>query len=376
MDVITTIARLAGQAGLSRQEIQTLQWQNIDFEANRLRLLTRTIDLHPELVDYLQQCYQGRIGHSTYVIKGRGQAPMSVGSISRLSAQGAFSLTALRHGYIQEQLQKRPWQDVSRETGLAKETLIREFDTNLQEVDQLPSLTTVEQTLSHLEHTLGNLAVCLAYDCGYSVGELCQLRWTDVTQSTLSTGAAQMVTSLQGQGYVFPNKKGTAPLDAPRLSRLGRDALVNCGLYGLTLQTLVQRYKISSHHHHMVEALLKNKPYFTARMAQEHFGDNKSATYRQLQALVNAGVLVQVGGQYYDAKVVPALERHEELVLALAAENGLVYRGDVEACLGISARQCHKLLKTMVLLGKISQNGQKYLINDIFTVQQSEPDGT
>ena len=53
-NAVGAILRLAWQAGLLREEIQTLTWAQIDFQDRRIVLPDREVPLEEELADWLE----------------------------------------------------------------------------------------------------------------------------------------------------------------------------------------------------------------------------------------------------------------------------------------------------------------------------------
>ena len=62
------IVRLAWLAGLSRDEIAALCWEQVSFMDERLELPDRTIPMAEELRSYLWRLYQNRKSESPYVV--------------------------------------------------------------------------------------------------------------------------------------------------------------------------------------------------------------------------------------------------------------------------------------------------------------------
>ena len=107
-----TILRLAWQAGLLRDEIQHLTWEQVDFWDRCLVLPDRKIPISQTLSDWLQALRDGRDrNQEAVVLSDRDRKPLTPQSISRLArlaldkqGQRDIRLIDLRHDFILRQL--------------------------------------------------------------------------------------------------------------------------------------------------------------------------------------------------------------------------------------------------------------------------------
>jgi integrase len=136
-----TILRLAWQAGLLRDEIQRLTWEQVDFLDQVIVLPDRNVPISRELADWLQALRDGRerSGESV-VLSDRDRKPLTPQSISRLArtaldrqGQTSVRLIDLRHDFVLRQLEERDWQYVSRITGVEAAGLSVHFAGHLEE---------------------------------------------------------------------------------------------------------------------------------------------------------------------------------------------------------------------------------------------------
>lgn len=80
------ILRLAWRQGLTREEIQRLTWNDVDFSAHQLRLLDRTIPLETETEDCLRRQAERPDPPTPFVVvSDRRRQQMPPESISRLA---------------------------------------------------------------------------------------------------------------------------------------------------------------------------------------------------------------------------------------------------------------------------------------------------
>ena len=111
------ILRLAWQAGLLRDEIQHLTWEQVDLWDGAIVLPDRRVPIGRELSDWLQALRDGRDrSQETVVLSDRDHKPLTPQSISRLARtaldrQGPTSdrLIDLRHDFVLRQLEEHDW---------------------------------------------------------------------------------------------------------------------------------------------------------------------------------------------------------------------------------------------------------------------------
>lgn len=124
------ILRLAWRAGLMRDEIHALQWEQVDFERALLRLPGRDVPMDEDLTRCLRQ-WQTLCGqYSSYVIvsehKRTHMLPESISRLAR-SALDRAGLTGVRladlhYNYILRQSAQQGWQEALRTSGLSIST--------------------------------------------------------------------------------------------------------------------------------------------------------------------------------------------------------------------------------------------------------------
>lgn len=351
------ILALAWQAGLNRQEIQMLQWQQVHLSQWQLVLDRRTISLSPELVARLSQQEKAT---GTVICGNRGG--LQPQSISRI-AHGALlegglegvRLCDLRHDYICKQLGHRSWGSLSREMDMLEGDLRKAYHKILPTPPPKVGASLVEASaIAKLVKTpsLGALAVGLAFYQGLRPKALLQLRWQSIPEVA---ELAPLVNSL------CPKDTGALVFDMSgvTLSQMAGMTLCSQGLEGVTLRTLALQYH-RQQPLKTVELCLKTQPSLTCRQTQALLHCDKSQAYRLLQSWHQAGVLVQVHGHYYSAKQVPAVETHVPLVTSLLQRKGTIYVADVQQLLHLHTKQCQQLLSDMVKDGHLIRFGPRY----------------
>lgn len=132
---------LAWQAGLLRDEIANLCWDQVDLSASEICLSDRVIPMAQSLQQFLTDLYSSDTSsYGTVLLSDRGNHPMKPPSISRLVRQAMdevgqsdIRLIYLHHDYIINQLETRDWQEVSRIAGIGATAM------NLHFGDYLPN---------------------------------------------------------------------------------------------------------------------------------------------------------------------------------------------------------------------------------------------
>ena len=388
-----TIVRLAWQAGLLREEIHRLTWDQVDFFSRELRLPDRTVPLSGELADALAALRQQRTGDpAAVVLSDRDQRPLNPQSISRL-ARGALDaagetevrLIDLRHDYIIRQLREHDWQYVSRVSGVEAPALRAHFggyweaggpSTRARRAGDRPLDELALWKLLQTERlTPAGTALWLTWRLGLRLEEIVALRWDQVEESALrlpdrrvplSGGAAGLLRDLRAANplaeYVLTAPRSGRPYDRARLSKLARTALVNAGLDDLTIRDLRLDCDLRAEGEERVTAYLRARGSITRNQAAELLGIPTAAAYRRLKRLVRRGKLTQVGTRYYlPAAVVPP-ERQPEVIRAYLAREGFAYRQDIARILQIDPSQCRPILRRMMAAGDIVQQRQRYFL--------------
>ena len=192
------VLRLAWQAGLLRDEIQRLTWEQVDFLDRCLVLPDRKVPIGQELADWLQVLRDGRDqSQETVVLSDRDQRPLTPQSISRLArlalnkqGQTDVRLIDLRHDFVLRQLEEHDWQYVSRITGVEAAGLNVHFAGHLEEkkistrIHREESARIDEFALWKLLRTEGTspagIALWLTWQAGLRLEEIVALTWEQI----------------------------------------------------------------------------------------------------------------------------------------------------------------------------------------------------
>lgn len=388
------ILRLAWQAGLLRDEIQRLTWEQVDFLDRCLVLPDRKVPIGQELADWLQVLRDGRDqSQETVVLSDRDQKPLTPQSISRLArlalnkqGQTDVRLIDLRHDFVLRQLEEHDWQYVSRITGVEAAGLNVHFAGHLEEkkistrIHREESARIDEFALWKLLRTEGTspagIALWLTWQAGLRLEEIVALTWEQIQgdclrlprrEVLLTSGTQQVLEELAARegrrGPVLTAPRSGLPYDRTRLSKLARAALIRAGLDDLTLRDLRVDYALRSGGAGQILSQVRRQGWTTRNEVRSLLNVSQAVAYHRLKQLVNRGQLTQVGARYYlPGTVVPPNSQEAALVKYLERE-GFAYRQDVARLLGIDAGQCRPLLRRMLARGTLIQDRQRYILN-------------
>ena len=388
------VLRLAWQAGLLRDEIQRLTWEQVDFLDRCLVLPDRKVPIGQELADWLQVLRDGRDqSQETVVLSDRDQKPLTPQSISRLArlalnkqGQTDVRLIDLRHDFVLRQLEEHDWQYVSRITGVEAAGLNVHFAGHLEEkkistrIHREESARIDEFALWKLLRTEGTspagISLWLTWQAGLRLEEIVALTWEQIQgdclrlprrEVLLTSGTQQVLEELAARegrrGPVLTAPRSGLPYDRTRLSKLARAALIRAGLDDLTLRDLRVDYALRSGGAGQILSQVRRQGRTTRNEVRSLLNVSQAVAYHRLKQLVNRGQLTQVGARYYlPGTVVPPNSQEAALVKYLERE-GFAYRQDVARLLGIDAGQCRPLLRRMLARGTLIQDRQRYILN-------------
>ena len=373
------ILRLAAEAGLSREEIHSLTWAQVDFSAWIITLPERTVPVGAELVTFLLPLQEE---NTVPVVRARrDKTPLTPQTISHL-ARGALTeagladlrLTDLRGDFARGLFRAgQDWQAVSRVTGFGAAALrpLREEASTRAHRTAPPQVRpeSLERLLEKEGASPAGLAVAFAWRAGLRLEEIAALKWEQIQEDGLhleheviplpAALRALLDGAERGDSFVISTRTGR-PFDHARLSRLVRQALVKEGLDDLTLRDLRQLRGVDEDEAAVLH-LAAGREGVTLRSVQEQLRLSDTAARRLLRRMTQQGKLTRVGLRYYGAgTVVPPAQQEAEILHYLQRE-GFAYRQDIARLLHIPASQCRPVLQRLVEAGKVKQEDQRYI---------------
>lgn len=386
------ILRLAWLAGLTRDEIAQLRWEQVSFLDSRLELPDRMVPLPPELRSYLWRRYEESAEKSPFAAaSSRGGAPLRPESISRLArtaldrgGQSGVRLMDLRHDWIIRQLETQDWPTVARISGVEVSALQARFAALVPEKKPSPRAEAPQvdefklwKVLQAERDTPAGLALWLTWQLGLQAVEILALTWDQVDFSEnvlrlpdrevpLTNAVHRLLLDTQrrqaGCGpHVLLTAHSRRPLDLPRLSRVTRAALIRGGMEHVSLRDLRRDEAREDENARILDLAAQRGPVSRGEI-MTLLGLSKTAVYGRLRRLTDTGRLIRVGGKYYLPGTVVPPEEQPAAVVTYLEQAGFAYRQDICGLLHIEPRQCTLLLKRMVAAGALAQDGQKYFL--------------
>ena len=320
------ILRLAWRQGLTREEIQRLTWNDVDFSAHQLRLPDRTIPLETETEGCLRRQAERPDPPTPFVVvSDRRRQQMPPESISRLARKtldraglGGISLMDLRHDFIIRHLESHDWPYVARISGIAVHTLYATFSDYLPRTQPAPAEDPPEayafllwKVLQSQGSSLVGLALWLGWKLGMQAREILALTWSQVDldqgvihlpDRDLSLGVTlrRLLREtwnrrcLDDDPHVLLSPNSRRPVDQPRLSKLVRTALIRGGIEHVGLGDLCRQERREVDNARLLE-LAESQDAITRRDAMSLLNLSEAAAYERLRQLTAQGRLVRLG---------------------------------------------------------------------------------
>lgn len=387
------VLRLAWQAGLTRDEISALTWEQVSFSDGRLELPERTIPLEDGLHTVLWRLYEADHEASPRVaLSSRGKKPLQPESISRLARQALdragqanVRLIDLRHDWIIRQLEHQDWAAVARISGVNITTLQIRFSEYVKKeraAQQKPAGGIDEFRLWRVLQTERNspegLTLWLVWQLGLQVNEVIELTWEQVdlakgvlrlsNRDVLLTNAVRRLLedtyktrTAADDPHVVLTENSRKPLDQPRISRMVRAVLIRGGMEQVRLRDLRRDENREDGDRCILEAVGAQGA-LSRGAVMKLLGVSTTAAHARLRRLVEEQKLVRIGAKYYLAGTAVPEEQHLDVIQSYLLETGFAYRQDIAKLLGIQPKQCTLVLRRMVKAGELFQTGQKYYL--------------
>ena len=386
------VLRLAWLAGLTRDEIAQLRWEQVSFLDSRLELPDRMIPLSAELRSHLWRCHEQYAEACPFVAaSSRGGRPLRPESISRLArmaldrgGQTGVRLMDLRHDWIIRQLETQDWPTVARLSGVVVPALQARFAAFVAEKKpagraEAPRVDEFKlwKVLQAERDTPAGLALWLTWQMGLQAVEIISLTWDQVDfgenvlrlpdrEAPLTNAVHRLLLDTRRRQagcdpHVMLTAHSRRPLDLPRLSRITRAALIRGGMEHVSLRDL-RRDETREDEDVRILDLAAQRGAVSRGEDMALLGLSKTAVYGRLRRLTDLGRLIRVGGKYYLPGTVVPPEEQPAAIVTYLERAGFAYRQDICGLLHIEPRQCTLLLKRMVAAGALAQDGQKYFL--------------
>ena len=396
MNPAGTVLHLSWKAGLSREEIAGLTWEQVAFQDGCLNLPDRSVPLDGETLAYLRRLREERESGTWVLFSERTGGAMQPESISRLARQALDAagekdvrLMDLRHDWILRQLETQDWATVARVSGVEVPALQARFGPLVAEhpPQARPRRETGGQVdefklwkvLQAERDTPAGLALWLTWQMGLSAREIVGLTWdrVDLEDGTIrlrdrtvpvTNTVSRILTetlaarTAEDDPHVVLSPQTRRPLDLPRLSRLTRSALIRGGLEEVQLRQLRK-----DEHRQNEDSLLLSQTAEAGCISRgtvcRLLGVSKTAAHARLNRLLEQKKLVRIGAKYYLPGTVVPPEEHSSVIREYLSREGFAYRKDIAQLLHIDSRQCTPILQRLVAEGELEQRQQKYYLH-------------
>lgn len=387
LSLYAVVVRLAWQLGLTRGEIHSLEWEQVDFTASEVHLRDRTVPMEPEIQVFLQRLLTARPWNTGPVVltdrSGVRPAEQHISYVCRkaLDRVGQFQvrLLDLRYDFILRQLEVHDWQYVSRISGLDPLTLQLHLGQKPPgHSSKSPARVDPEKIQRVLDAeglSACGAAIRLVWQLGLSNEELINLDWDMISGSTVTLPDRSLsiprdlrpwLAALRQQngacGPVLISDRARRPMQNAQISRSVRAALIRGGCDDLSLRDLRRDCEIRRDCETPVLEYLKSHPRIVRSEAAELLGISPAQANACLRQMTERGTVARAGHSYYLPGAVVAPEQQRDTVLAYLSAHPGCRRGELTKLLGLEARQCLTVLDNLVRAGDIARVGTKYFL--------------
>lgn len=384
-DATGVVLRLAWCEGLSRDEIRSLKWEQVDFNEKLLRLNDREVPLEDETADRLRK-WQSRYGQdSPYVtVSERRHSQFSAQSLSRLvrlaldeEGLNDIRLEDLRFDFIRRQLQKYDWPYAIYISGVSvttyRNTLARLFDSEGTSAAEPQNSDGDEfrlwKVLQAEKGSPAGIALWLSTQLGLYLHEIVTLTWVQVDFSANMIHLPQREVPLsravsailreemdrrtpEDDPHVILTPRSRKPTTSERLSTMVRSILVRGGINDQSLRYL-RKNTAKSDERTALERYAMANGSISRNEAMDLLDISSNVAYDWLRKLTLDGVLVRINTRYYPAGSVIAPENQAEAIRAYLEQWKTAYCKDIADMLHIGRRTTARILKRMVDNGEI-----------------------
>lgn len=389
------ILRLAWCAGLTPDELRTLAWPAVDFDAATLVLPDRTVPLDAATHACLAARYDAYRAHPDWpaavLLTDRRHTHMTAVQMYRLvraalDAGGLpdTQLTDLRDDYIIRLLAAGDAAAAVRQSGIAIRTLYASYAPYLPErrpadaprtplVDEsaLRALITAEGP------TPAGLTLLMVWRLGLTLPEITALTWSDVDlaaarllcprEQPLPAPLPDWLRALaasrapNADPHILLTPRAGTPFDKYRLSVVTRTALIRGGMEHVTLTDLARR-GVTRDDDARILAHVRRHGWIDRNTVMTLLDVPPAAAYAALTRLTGTGELLRIGTRCYAADAVIPPERHYEVIRAHLERVGGAYRGELAQLLNVEVRSCGWILHRLLNDGKLIRKGHQYFL--------------
>lgn len=386
------ILRLAWHAGLMRDEIHALRWEQVDFGRGLLRLSDREVPMDGELARCLRQ-WQTLVGSDCpYVAfsehKRTHMLPQSISRLARGTLDRAglteVRLADLHYNYILRLSAQRGWQETVRSAGLSIATYrsqprYRGARSSARETAPSPALPhggeaereRLRAVLKENRPSPAGLALWLYCQTGLQYTEIAALTWeqVDLARGRLCLAGreealpAELTDTLRelraartpdDDPHILLSPKARRPIPRARLSNLTKELLARNGL----ASDLPARLRADTESGEREGKTLE----YAARHGSISVGDcmallglTESAARALLGRLSAEGRLMRDHRVYRPAGAKTTAEQRETAIRGYLAAHGACDAAELSEALGMSRRTVQRAIEPMAARGEIAK---------------------
>ena len=397
-ELSTLALYLAWRAGLTRREIWSLRWEQVDFDALMLRLDGRDVPLEEQTARLLRRWRMALGEGGAYVassLKRRDRvAEQHLSRIARTALDSAgmpnVRLIDLRHDFVRRMLEQYDWTYALRVSGLSVSTYRTLFTAaSGRGKPTMPPTTPDEDKAERMwrllqEHRSGaaGVGLWLSQQANLKHDEIVSLTWDDVDLDAgilrLARGDVYMIKEVidvlreerarrapDDDPHVVLSPRSRRPIDKARLSTLLRDLLVHGGLEDVYAGTL-RRTAAMARERETILRQTERTGHVTRKEVEQLLGVKPNVAYSRLADLVQDGLLVGTSKGYYPAARAIPREKWADAALDLIAERGGATARDVAELLHIGKYSASRLLHRLLAAGELVTIREQgvYLLSD------------
>lgn len=397
------VLRLAWRAGLLRDEIVALTWDQVGFEHMVLRLPDREVPMDEDLAHCLRQWQVRCEGYGPYIAvslhKRTHMQPESVSNLSR-AALNRVGLTQvrlgdLRYNYILRRSAQEGWQDALRTSGIsigfyrAKPGYRHAREAARAKEAASPSPQLDEQTVrERLEAVLEAnrlspvaVALRLSRETAARFDELCALTWDEVDLDggafriggrslPLRRETVELLREFRAQRqpnddpHLFLSPRSRTPYQADRLSVLMRELLVQGGLDNVLPKTL-RREAVAAEQERRKQWIREHAAQsgrLTATDCAGQLGISPHTAKQLLEELCADGALMRDRAIYFPAGSGTVMQQREQTIRSYLAQHGPSVVPELSSQLGMSLPMIRRALVPMCARGEVAR---EYAVRDM-----------
>ena len=383
-ELACTLLCLVWRAGLKREEIVSLRWEQIDIRGRSLHLGGRKVLLDDTIIELLKNERSKRRSDSIYVAEFPDSGkPMSRATVSRYIKEileengiGYLTIADLRHDFVRRML------EADTETGLkgAGQFPHKERQTLVAEQTDDDTAEVLERVLHKNRTSPAGIALWLMLKANMDVSDISGLTWdqVDFENALIHLGNRDIIVSsdivsilrdekkrraLESDSHIILSKNAQKPMHRARLLQSAKYLLQKNWLPASLLGAQNMRGRMQNEREQILQ-YVRDKGSISVAEARDIIMSKQFTAYTRIGDLVEAGALQRNGRRYYlSEQVVPKAQQQDEVVRYLK-EHGTATERQISEHLHISNAAAERLLRRMVASGKLSEirRGRIYLL--------------